>query len=352
MVRVGLLGFGMAAKAFHAPVIRGVDGMELAAVLQRRGDEASQKYPQVRVVRTLDEMLSDKSIDLCVIATPNDSHYSYAKTCLEAGRHVVVDKPLTPTLAEAEDLARLARERGSLLTVYQDRRYDGSFHTVRKLVESAVLGDIAEYEARYDRFRPEPRANAWREQADFPAAGVLWDLGPHMIDQALVLFSEPSAVSATAIRQRKTSRVDDAFDVSLQYPWLRVTLKARIIAYAPGPHLLIHGTGGSFIKYGMDPQEAALRGPDCPDGLDWGESWGLEPEENWGTLSLVSGETRKVPTERGDYRAFYANVRDVIEKGAPLDVTPQQFLGTMRAIVLAHKSSRERRVVQWNEPAE
>lgn len=129
-----------------------------------------------------------------------------------------------------------------------------------------------------------------------------------------MLFGEPTAVSATAIRQRKTSRTDDAFDVFLEYPWLRATLKARIIAYAPGPNLLIHGTGGSFIKYGMDPQEAALRGPNCPDGLDWGENWGLEPEENWGTLSLVSGETRKVPTDRGDYRGFYANVRDVIEK--------------------------------------
>ena len=352
MVRVGLIGFGMAAKAFHAPVIRGVAGMELTAVLQRQGDEAKQKYPKVRVVRTLDEMLSDATIDLCVIATSNDSHYSLAKTCLEAGRHVVVDKPLTPTLAEAEDLVRLARERGRLLTVYQDRRYDGISHTVSKLVVSGVLGDIAEYEARYDRFRPEPKANAWRERADFPAAGVLWDLGPHLIDQALVLFGEPNAVSATAIRQRKTSRIDDAFDVSLEYPWLRVSLKARILAYAPGPHLLIHGTGGSFIKYGMDPQEAALRGPNCPDGLDWGENWGLEPEENWGTLSLVSGETRKVQTDRGDYRGFYANVRDVIEKGAALDVTPKQFLGTMRTIVLAHKSSRERRVVQWNEPAE
>jgi scyllo-inositol 2-dehydrogenase (NADP+) len=352
MVRVGLLGFGMAAQAFHAPVIRGVAGIELSAVLQRHGDEARQKYPQVRVVRTLDEMLSDKTIDLCVIATSNDSHYSLAKTCLEAGRHVVVDKPLTPTLAEAEDLVRLAQERGRLLTVYQDRRYDGISHTVRKLVDSGVLGDIAEYEARYDRFRPEPKANAWRERADFPAAGVLWDLGPHVIDQALVLFGEPAAVSATAIRQRKTSRIDDAFDVCLEYPWLRATLKARILAYAPGPHLLIHGTGGSFIKFGMDPQEAALRGPNCPDGLDWGENWGLEAEEDWGTLSLVSGEIRKVKTERGDYRGFYTNVRDVIEKGAPPDVTPKQFLGTTRAIILAHKSSRERRVVQWNEPAE
>lgn len=352
MVRVGLIGFGMAAKAFHAPVIRGVAGTELAAVLQRNGDEAKQKYPHVRVVRTLDEMLSDATINLCVIATSNDSHYSLAKACLEAGRHVVVDKPLTPTLAEAEDLVRLARERGRLLTVYQDRRYDGISHTVRKLVASGVLGHIAEYEARYDRFRPEPRANAWRERPDFPAAGVLWDLGPHLIDQALVLFGEPNAVSATAIRQRKTSRIDDAFDVYLEYPWLRVSLKARILAYAPGPYLLIHGTAGSFIKYGMDPQEVALRGPNCPDGLDWGENWGLEPEENWGTLSLVSGETRKVPTDRGDYRAFYANVRDVIEKGVPLDVTPQQFLATTRTIVLAHKSSRERRVVEWNEPAE
>lgn len=352
MVRVGLIGFGLAGQAFHAPVIRGVEGMELACILERRTNNAKARYPEVRVARTLDEMLSDKSIGLCVVATPNDSHYSYTKACLEAGRDVVVDKPFTPTLAEAEQLVRLAAERGRLLSVYQDRRWDGAFLTVKKLVQSGALGKVAEYEARFDRFRLDAKPDAWREQSDFPAAGVLWDLGPHLIDGALVLFGEPESIYAAALCQREAAQVDDAFDVIMQYPRLRATLRARIIAYAPGPHLLVHGTEGSFMKFGMDPQEEILRGPNCPDGLDWGANWGLEPEERWGTLSRVDGETRKVRTERGDYRGYYANVRDAIEKKAPLDVTPEQFMRTQRALILAHKSSREKRVVQWNEPAE
>jgi len=240
MVRVGLIGFGLAGQAFHAPVIRGVPGMELACILERHGSNAKERYPQVRVARTLEEMLSDKTIGLCVVATPNDSHFSYTKACLEAGRDVVVDKPRTPTMAEAEQLVRLAAERGRLLTVYQDRRWDGAFLTVKKLVKAGALGKVAEYESRFDRFRLDSKPGAWREQAKFPAAGVLWDLGPHLLDGAMVLFGEPESIFATALCQRETAQVDDAFDVIMQYPRTRATLRARIIAYAPSHHLLIH----------------------------------------------------------------------------------------------------------------
>jgi len=352
MVRVGLIGFGMAGQAFHAPVINGVPGMELACILERHGSNAKEKYPDVRVARTLDEFLADKEIQLCVIATPNDSHYEYARACLLAGRDVVVDKPFAPTLRESEELVRLAAERGRLITVYQDRRWDGDFHTIKKLVQSGRLGKIVEYECRYDRFRLEPKANAWRERAGQPAAGVLFDLGPHVVDQALVLFGEPKSITASAFCQRETSQVDDAFDVCMEYDGLRTMGRARIIAFAPGPHFLIHGTRGSFVKYGMDPQEARLRGENYPKGKDWGAGWGLESEELWGTLSLVGEPSVKVKTERGDYRGFYANVRDAIEKKAALDVTPEQALRTMRAVILAHKSSGERRTVAWDEAAE
>jgi len=352
MVRVGLIGFGLAGQAFHAPMIRGIGGMELACVLERHTNKAKQRYPEVRIARSLDEMLSDKTINLVAVATPNDSHFSYAKACLEADRDVVVDKPMTATLAEAQELVRLAEQRGRLLSVYQDRRWDGAFLTIKKLVETGELGAVVEYEARFDRFRLDAKPGAWREQADFPAAGVLWDLGPHLIDGALVLFGEPKALSASALRQRESSAVDDAFDVFMEYPRLRVTLRARIIAYAPSHHLLLHGTQGSFVKYGMDPQEQILRSDHCPDGLDWGKDWGLEAEERWGTLTRVNEKPRKIPTERGDYRGFYANVRDAIENRAPLDVTAEQFLRSTRALVLAHKSSRERRVVRWDEPAD
>ncbi len=352
MVRVGLIGFGLAGQAFHAPVIRGVPGMELACILERRGSRAQEKYPRVKVARNLDELLSDSTIQLCVIATPNDSHFELGRACLLAGRHVVVDKPFAPTLAESEQLVRLAAERARLITVYQDRRWDGDFRTVQKVVASGRLGEIAEYECRYDRFRLEPKANAWRERADQPGAGVLFDLGPHVTDQALVLFGEPTSITASAFCQRETSQVDDAFDVCLEYPWLRAMARARIVAFQPGPHFLIHGTKGSFVKYGMDPQEPRLRGANVPDGVDWGADWGEEPEENWGTLSLVGKPSERVQTERGDYRGFYANVRDAIEKKSPLAVTPEQALRTMRAVMLAHKSSRERRTVKWNETVE
>jgi len=352
MVRVGLIGFGMAGQAFHAPVIRGVQGMDLACILERQGSKAKEKYPNVRVARTLDEMLSDKALALCVIATANDSHFSLAKTCLEAGRHVVVDKPFTPTMAEAEQLVRLAADSKLLITVYQDRRWDGDFQTVKKLLKSGGVGAVVEYEARYDRFRPQPKPNVWRERTGFPAAGVLWDLGPHLIDQALVLFGEPETVWATAFRQRQASTMDDSFDVHMEYPYLRTTLRARILAYALSHHMLIHGTEGSFVKYGMDPQEEILRSENCPDGLDWGADWGEEPEERWGTLSRVDEPSRRVKTERGDYRGFYANVRDAIEKGSALEVTPEQALHTMRGILLAHKSSREGRRVRWTEAVE
>jgi len=267
-----------------------------------------------------------------------------------------VDKPFAPTLRESEELVRLAKDRGRLITVYQDRRWDGDFGTVKKIVQSGRLGTVVEYEARFDRFRLEAKENAWRERADQPGAGVLFDLGPHVIDQALVLFGEPRAITASAFCQRETSQVDDAFDVCLEYPklgaGLRAMARARIIAFAPGPHFLIHGTKGTFVKYGMDPQEERLRGENFPAGTDWGADWGIEAESLWGTLSLVGEPSVKVKTERGDYRGFYANVRDAIEKKAPLEVTPEQALRTMRAVVLAHKSSRERRTVGWEEEAE
>lgn len=352
MVRVGLIGFGLAGQAFHAPVICGVEGMELACILERRGTKAQEKYPEVRVARTLEELLADKEIKLCVVATPNDSHFEYARACLMAGRDVVVDKPFAPTLRECQELIKLAADRGCLLTVYQDRRFDGDFGTIRQIINSGRLGTIVEYECRYDRFRLEVKPGAWKERVDQPAAGVLFDLGPHVIDQALVLFGEPKRITATAFYQRETSLVDDAFDVCFEYERLRVMLRARIIAFAPGPHFLIHGTKGSFVKYGMDPQEARLRADNFPQGKDWGSDWGEESEEMWGTLSLVGEPSVKVKTDRGDYRRFYSNVRDAMEKKAALDVTPEQALRTMRAVVLAHKSSRERRTVEWSENPE
>jgi predicted dehydrogenase len=346
LIKVGVIGFGLAGQAFHAPTIRGVAGLELACILARSGTLAQQKYPEVRVARTLEELLSDEQIQLCVIATPNTSHFDLTQRCLKAGRHVVVDKPFAPTLREAEDLVGVAEQQKRLLTVYQNRRWDGDFQTVKKIVGSGELGEVAEYEVRYDRFRPELKPGSWRERAE-PGSGILFDLGPHVIDQALMLFGPPQSVSARLFYQRGAP-VDDGFDVALEYPKFRAMVRSRMLAYAPGPHFLVHGSKGSFVKYGMDPQEEILRKGDAPSGMDWGPHWGEDPEELWGTLSLADGtRPRKVHTEIGDYRRYYANVRDAILGKAALDVTPEQALRTMRMLELAEESHREQRTVEW-----
>jgi len=349
MVRVAVIGYGMSGQVFHAPTIRGTSGMELACIVERGGSLAKPRYPDVRVVRTVEEMLADEQIQVCVVATPNASHFDLARQCLLAGRAVVVDKPFATNAREAVELIEIAKEQRQLLTVYHNRRWDGDFLTVRKLVEADALGRVVEYEARYDRYRLTPKHNKWAERPD-PGSGLVFDLAPHLIDQALQLFGVPPAITAATYLQRDWAVVDDAFDICLEYPRMRATLRSRTIAYAPGPHFVVHGVKGSFEKYGMDPQEEFLKRGEVPAGTDWGPHWGEEPEEQWGELSVVDGAWRKkVRTEAGDYREFYRNLRDVITKGAPLAVTPEQALFTMRAIDLTYRSSRERRTIGWDE---
>ena len=341
MLRVGLIGFGLAGRSFHAPVISTTPGLELACIVERSGSAAGQLYPNARVVRSVDELLTDEQIRLCVVATPNTTHFDLAQRCLGAGRNVVVDKPFTVTSSEARELMQIATQHQRLLSVYQNRRFDGDFQTVKKLVESGVLGQVVEYEARYDRYRPEPKLT-WRDR-EGPGSGVLFDLGPHLIDQALTLFGEPLAVNATLLRQREFTPVEDGFDIFFEYPKLRALLRARMLAYAPGPHFLVHGSKGSFLKYGMDPQEEPLRRGELPGSEQWGE----DPEEKWGTLSVAGQTPQKVRTEIGDYRNFYANVRDAILGKARLEVTPEQGFRTIRAIELSQQSHRERCRVPW-----
>ncbi len=320
----------------------------MAGILARSGTLAQERYPEVRIARTLEELLADEQIRLCVVATPNPTHFDLAKRCLLANRDVIVDKPFTATLREAEDLVALAAQQKRLITVYQSRRWDGDFRTIKKIVNTGTLGEITEYEARYDRFRPQSNPGSWKERAG-PGTGILFDLGPHLIDQALLLFGVPQAVSARLFYQRGGA-VNDGFDVALEYPLFRAMLRARVLAYGAAHHFLVHGRKGSFVKYGMDPQEEVLRSPNLPFGPDWGPRWGEDPEANWGTLSLADGSgARKVKTETGDYRNYYANVRDALLGKAQLDVQPEQALNTMRVLEIAQKSHRELRGIEWND---
>jgi len=344
MIDVGLIGFGLAGRSFHAPVIRAVPGLRLAAILQRSGNEAAERYPDVHIVRTLDELLAIKEIRLVVIATPNDSHFPLAKQCLAGGRDVLVDKPFTTTLEEAIALVQFAKQQGRLLTVYQNRRYDGDFQAIVQLAASGALGRIVRFESNYDRFRPQLRPGAWRERYG-PGTGIFFDIAPHLIDHALSLFGSPEALTADIRMERDGAVADDAFDLAFHYPrGLRADLRSSILAAVTRPRFLLHGTQGAFVKQSFDPQENNLRRGYIPTDT----AWGAEPEENWGLLTLSENGTltqRRVPSANCDYRDFYANLRDAILGKAKLAVTPEWALDVMRLLELARKSSNERRTI-------
>jgi scyllo-inositol 2-dehydrogenase (NADP+) len=350
MIDVGLIGFGLAGRSFHAPVIRAVPGLRLAAILQRSGNEAAAQYPDVRIVRTLDELLAIKEIRLVVIATPNDSHYPIARQCLAAGRDVLVDKPFATTLEEAIALVEFAKQQGRLLTVYQNRRYDGDFQAIVQLVASGALGRIVRFESNYDRFRPQLRPGAWRERSG-PGTGIFFDIAPHLIDHALMLFGLPEALTADIRMEREGAVADDAFDLAFHYPrGLRADLRSSILAAVTRPRFLLHGTQGAFVKQSFDPQESNLRRGYIPTDT----AWGAEPEENWGLLTLSGNGTltqRRVPSVNCDYRDFYANLRDAILGKAKLAVSPEWALDVMRLLELARKSSNERRTVSARSPS-
>jgi scyllo-inositol 2-dehydrogenase (NADP+) len=344
MLRVGLIGFGTSGQFFHAPVIRTVKGLELACILERTGPRASEIYPGVRVARNLEELLSDDTIRICVIATPNTTHYELARKCLLASRDVVIDKPFTVTTAEARELIALAEKQKRLLTVYQNRRWDGDFLTVQKLLASGTLGRVTYLESHFDRFRPQLKTRAWREDSE-SGGGALLDLGAHLVDQAIALFGRPKSICAETFREREGSRVEDGFDLHFEYPAMRVLLSSSALRCTPGPRFAVHGDKGSFVKYGIEPQEERLRRGEYPSANDWG----LETEASWGTLHLPDGTVRQLPTETGNYARFYENLRDVIVDGAPLAVKPSEALWTIRALELARQSSASKSSISWDE---
>jgi scyllo-inositol 2-dehydrogenase (NADP+) len=336
-IRVGVVGFGLAGRVFHTAVVEATPRLELACVVQRSGNDAATLYPKAKQARSVEEMLRDISIQLVVVATPSHSHFELAKECLHAQRHVVIDKPFTLTSAEAAELIHLAREKKLLLSAYQNRRWDGDFQTVREVLAGNELGRIVSYEAHYDRFRAAPKLDVWRESG-LPGGGTLFDLGPHCIDQALTLFGAPSSIFASVRMERENAVVDDAWDIFLEYdlPQPRTALlRSTLTACTPGPRFVIHGTKGSFTKWGLDPQEDQIKAGMGFDAPEYGE----DPESDWGELRICGETTRRVPTLKGDYRGYYANVRDALLGRAELAVKPEQAWRTTRLIELARESS-------------
>lgn len=321
MIRVGLAGYGLAGSVFHAPLIRACQRMELAAVLTSR-DVPTR-------VDKVDALL--EASDLVVIATPNDSHFALARAALEGGKHVVVDKPFMVTPGEADAVITLARKQGLALTIFQNRRLDSDFLTVRKLLPR--LGEIMLFEAQWDRFRPAIKAG-WREVPHL-GAGVLSDLGSHMIDQALLLFGMPEAISADILAQRPSAEVDDYFDLTLYYGGRRVCLRCSTLVPEPRPRFAVHGTAASFVKHGLDPQESQLKAGMTPRDPDFG----LDGRD--GMLTPADGPAEAIPTERGDYRAFYESVADALLDGAPVPVDPVDARNGLRLIDLARQAARQ-----------
>jgi len=355
-IGVAVIGFGLAGQVFHAPFVSAVPGLKLEAIVQRKGDTAGKAYPSSRILRSVEEALKDAAVQLVVVGTPNETHFALAKQALLAGKHVVIDKPFATTSSEAKELKKLAEKQGVVLAPFHNRRWDGDFLTVRRLLAEEAVGRLVTYESHFDRFRPLPRENTWKEGAN-AANGLLMDLGPHLVDQALALFGAPVGITASVRKDRDMTDIEDAFDITLEYPGyaghgLRAHCRSSMLACGAAPRFLLHGTKGSFKKIGLDPQEGALVGGAKVPRAGEGE-WLAEPESQWGTLTVAPVPadpgtlTRtKVKTEPGDYRGYYANVRDAILGVAKLAVTPEDGYRTVRLLEMARESSVERRTLK------
>ena len=336
-VNVGLLGYGFAGKTIHAPLIAACKGLRIHAVASRDAGKVHADFPGVTVHPTPAALIADDAIDLVVIATPNDTHAPLAQAALEAGRHVVIDKPFALDLREARDLVALAEGRGRHLQVFHNRRWDSDFLTVRRAIESGQIGRVTHFESRIDRFRPHVR-DRWREQA-VPGAGIWFDLGPHMVDQALALFGLPDSVAASLALQRDGAQVDDWAHAILAYGQRRIIIHAGMLVAGGSARFTVHGTGGSAIKSRADGQEAQLLAGMRPGA----PGWGADADDL--ILHDGSGEPRAIPATPGDQRGFYEAVAAALAGKAPPPVRPIEALAVMAVLEAGAASAREGRAM-------
>lgn len=327
-IRTAIIGYGLAGRTFHAPLIQATDGLDLVAVSTSRADQVPGRID----VGPAEALIADPAIDLIVVASPNETHFPLADAAIASGKHVVVDKPMCVSAAEAETLIEAARRSGRLLIPFHNRRWDSDFLTVRKMMASGVLGSVKLFEAHWDRFRPEV-AERWRERPT-RGAGLLYDLGPHLIDQAMLLFGAPKAVTADLATQRDGAQVDDYLAVTLHYGASRVVLSASSLIADPRPRFSIHGTSGSFVMFGLDPQEGQLRA----SGDVLAPDFGLDPSLH-GELTAADRSSTRVPSERGEWPSFYRGVVAAIAGGAPPPVVPEDALMGLRIIEAARHSA-------------
>ncbi|QNF32470.1 oxidoreductase [Adhaeribacter swui] len=342
-ITVGLASFGMSGLVFHGPLLAASPHFKLTKVLERSSEKSKLRYPEVEVVRDFQALIQDESIELVVINTPNALHFEMGQQALRAGKHVVMEKPFTVTAQEATELITLAKEQNCILTVFQNRRWDGDFRTIQQIVTQKLLGKLVYYEAHYDRFRNYIEANTWKEETG-PGSGLLYNLGSHMIDQALVLFGKPQAITAHLGTQRPGGKIDDYYDITLHYPDLVASIKSSYLVREPGPRYILNGTEGSFHKYGIDPQEEALKAGQIPTGPTWGQ----EPTADWGKLNTqLNGIhfTGTIETLPGSFPSFYQNVYEAIRLDQELQVEPEEAALGIQLIELAQQSHNEKRTV-------
>lgn len=337
-IKVGLVSFGMSGRIFHAPFIEENPNFELKLILERTKSNSKELYPNATIVRSFEELINNKEISLIVVNGPTYLHFEMAKSALEAGKHVVLEKPMTATSKEGEELIALAKKNGLQIAVYHNKRFEGGFKTIQKLVTTKRLGIVKDCSIAVHRFRPEIGPKAWKEDA-YPGAGILYDIGSHLIDQVLVLFGWPEDIKADLQIQRTNGKVVDYFKISFLYGNFRATIISDMLTKEPMPTFSLTGTTGSFIKYGHDPQEKRLAG----NPIIW-EGIGEDLEENFGRLTNHETNTTEIiRTENGDYGQFYKNIYEVLKLDRELIISPEQALDVIKVIEWAMGSGITRR---------
>ena len=343
-INVAILGYGFASKVFHAPLIAGVPGLHLATITSSDPAKVAADWPEVPVAPSIDAVFTDPAIDLVIIPTPNASHFPLARAALAAGKHVVVDKPFTVTLAEARQLHAEAERAGRLLSVFQNRRWDADFLTLNEVIASGELGRLAHFESHFDRYRPALR-HRWREQ-NIPGSGLWFDLGSHLADQALQLFGTPDSIALDIAAQRDGSEVCDWFHAVLCYGKMRCVLHASTLTAQPAPRFTVHGTLGSFIKPGLDAQEDDLKAGRRPPAANWGVDPLPATLTTWPTEQLQPQPlSRPIPCRPGNYPAYYAAVRDAILGLGPNPVDARDGIRVIGLLELGLRSHAEGRVI-------
>lgn len=343
-INTALCSFGMSGWVFHAPFITTNPGFNFYGVWERTKNLAQEKYPGVKTFRTLEELLADKNVELIIVNTPSVTHYDYAKQVIQAGKHLIIEKPFTATVEEAEELIALAKNKKVKLSVYHNRRYDSDYRTVKKIVDEKWLGNIVDAEIHYDRYVPALSYKTHKETPT-PGVGCLYDLGSHLIDQSLQLFGMPLALFADITINRPNSKVDDYFDLKLFYARHRTTLKSSYYVREPLPGYQIHGTLGSFIKHKTDVQETDLQANKKPGSDDWG----VEPENQKGLLHTEKdGKVIKqfIPSLRGNYGDYYDGVYYAIRDNADIPVSGKDGMKVIQIIEAAIKSNKEKKVIE------